>query len=276
MPTWNPKPLDSAEHFTLDMVRNLGEGDAIQSATCGIEAIPPTADQAAGTMLLGEPEINGTTVAQKVGGGVPGARYRLTFTIETLHGETLTPDGDFFVGGPAPSPRDLAGLREVKDWLGVKHNDDDVLLQRLITFESATIEKHLGRPVLLQTRTDTVISYGSTTFMPPMTPIVDIEQVSIGGVTLPVDFDKLTVWRRDGGQWPRNARIKITYTAGFGEIPFDIEQACIELVGFHYKERDRIGHSSKSLGGETVSYITRAMPFAVEARLAPYRKVAPC
>jgi hypothetical protein len=33
--------------------------------------------------------------------------------------------------------------------------------------------------------------------------------------------------------------------------------------------------ASKSLAGETTAYITRAMPQSVEARLAPYRKVAP-
>jgi hypothetical protein len=275
MPTWSPKPPDSVEFFPLDLVRHLSKDDRIEACAAAVELIEGADPGAASIALLGGVDINGSTVVQRIGGGVSGCRYRLTFTAETFLGETLVQGGDFFVGEVGPGPRDLCGLRAVKDWLGVKNHDSDALLQRLITFESRTIERALGRPVLPEGRRDVVVGYGSATFMPPATPIRDVESVTIGGAALAVNHDALTVWRRDGLNWPRNARIEIAYTAGLDAVPFDLEQACIELVAFHYRERDRVGMASKSLAGETTAYITRAMPQSVEARLAPYRKVAP-
>jgi hypothetical protein len=272
MPAWPPKPPDSVEFFSLDLVRHLSKDDRIEACTARIECAD---GDDTGGMLIGDVDINGTTVTQKVGGGVRGKRYTLTFTATTFLGETLVQGGDFHVGETGAGPRDLCKLQAVRDWLGVIKPDADAILQRLITFESRTIERAIGRPVLLESRADTVIGYGSVTVMPPATPIRDIESVRIDGAAVAVNHDDLTIWRRDGLNWPRGARIEITYTAGLDEVPFDLEQACIELVAFHYRERDRVGMASKGLAGETTSYITRAMPHSVEARLAPYRKVAP-
>jgi hypothetical protein len=275
MAIWNPKPPESVEFFSVDAIRQLAPGDRIEACTALIEAIKgedPDVDE----MLVGAPEINGSTVAQKVQCGIWGCRYKLTFTILTLFGETLKVGGDFYVGTEAPGSRDLTTLQAVKDWLGVKGAGNDALLQRLITAESQMIEKLLQRPVLAETRTDFVQGYGSATVMPPATPIQAIEKVLIDGAEIKVCFDYLTIWRADGRHWPRRARIQITYTAGYESVPFDLEQACIELVALHYAEREHVGHQSKSLGGETVSFITRAIPHSVEARIAPYKKVAPC
>ena len=274
MATWTPKPPDSIEFFPLDMVRQLAPGDIIQTCSCEMEVIKG-ADPNAQAMLADAVEINGAIVSQKIQGGVTGCRYRLTFTAQTLYGETLKLGGDFYVGTTEPGARDLTTLQAVKDWLGVKKPDDDALLQRLITAESQTIERAIQRPILLETRTDIIESYGSPTIMLPATPIQHVEKVIIGGVNIPVIHDALTIKRADGFPWMRNRAIEVTYTAGYSEIPFDLEQACIELVALHYRERERIGHQSKSIAGETVSFITRAMPHSVEARIAPYRKVAP-
>jgi hypothetical protein len=278
---WPPKPPDSVEFFTIDLVRQLAlgdgperPGDRITSCACAIETIRGE-DPEAADMLLGDAEINGTQVSQKVVGGTVGCRYRLTFTAETLFGETLTPSGDFLVGTSKPGARDLATLQAVKDWLPNVPDKADALLQRLISSESAAIERHLCRPVLPEERTDVIIGYGSSTVMPPATPILAIERVLVDGAQVAVRHDGLTIWRADGLHWPRGARVQVTYTAGYDTVPPDVEGACIELVAFRYRERDRIGHQSMSIAAGTVSYITSAMPHSVEARLAPYKKVAP-
>jgi hypothetical protein len=275
MSIWAPKSPDSTEFFTLDLSRQLAQKDRLISCTCEIAVIQGT-DPKAAEMLVGTVELNGNTISQKVSGGAWGCRYVLRFTVGTLFGEVLKPDGDFFVGVTEPGCRDLTTLDAVKAWLALKTNDDDILLQRLITAESKAIEKVLQRPVLAERRTDFIQSYGSATIMPPVTPIQEIAVVLLDGEEVPVRHDGLQVWRTDGLFWPRNSRIQVTYIAGYDEVPLDIEQACIELVAFHYRGRDRIGHASKSIAGETVSFITGHMPTAVAARLAPYRKVAPC
>jgi hypothetical protein len=275
MSTWAPKPPGSTEFFPLDLIRQLAPGDSIVSCACQISVINGD-DPDAAAMLVDEVEINGTLVAQKVQGGIYGCRYQLGFTANTLFGEVLKHGGDFYVGRTEPGNRDLTTLDAVKAWMDIKTDAADVLLQRLITSESRAIERAIQRPVLAQERTDFIQGYGSATIMPPATPIQSIERVLIDGVPVEVHHDNLTIWPKGGGAWPRNSRIQVTYTAGYDAVPYDLEQACIELVALHYKERDRIGHASKSVGGETMSYIIDAMPPSVISLINPYIKVAPC
>ncbi|MCL1908966.1 MAG: phage head-tail connector protein [Holophagaceae bacterium] len=274
MSRWKPKIPDSQEFFTIDLARQLTPGDRVVSCECEITLLHGD-DPNAGDMLLGPVEINGSCLAQKVGGGIIGCRYQLNFNASTLYGELLKPYGDFHVGTKGAGNRDLVSLDAVKSWLGIADENSDVLLQRLITAESQAIEKAIGRPILATERTDFIAGYGSSTIMPPATPILEVERAFIDGAEVKTRHDNLTIWRADGGPWPKKSRIQITYTAGYLAVPYDIEQACIELVALHYKERDRIGHQSKSIAGETVSFITAAMPASVEASIKRYRKVAP-
>lgn len=59
----------------------------------------------------------------------------------------------------------------------------------------------------------------------------------------------------------------------YNYVPYDLEQAAIEIVGERYKYRSRIGEASKTLGGqETASYMVKdALTAAIKARLDPYR-----
>lgn len=62
----------------------------------------------------------------------------------------------------------------------------------------------------------------------------------------------------------------------YGYVPFDVEQACIELIGEAYRRKDRIGEVSKSLGGqETVSFSQKDMHDAIRLSLQPFLRVAP-
>lgn len=66
-------------------------------------------------------------------------------------------------------------------------------------------------------------------------------------------------------------QVAITYAY----TPYEIEQACIELVSLRFRERTRIGENSKSIGGEVVSYSTKDMPDSVKTILNNYRRVVP-
>ena len=61
----------------------------------------------------------------------------------------------------------------------------------------------------------------------------------------------------------------------YNYVPYDVEQACIEIVGERYRYKGRIGEASRSMGGqETASYMVKdAMTAAIKARLDPYRIV---
>lgn len=68
------------------------------------------------------------------------------------------------------------------------------------------------------------------------------------------------------------ANVLISYSY----VPADINQAVIELCSERYKYRDRIGHSSKSLGGqETVSFQANNVPTFIKELLNKYIRVVP-
>ena len=69
--------------------------------------------------------------------------------------------------------------------------------------------------------------------------------------------------------------IHIVYTAGYEVIPYDLQQACMEIVGLRYKERDRIGLQSKTLAGETVSFFIKDLSPTAQAVVKQYQRVVP-
>ena len=67
--------------------------------------------------------------------------------------------------------------------------------------------------------------------------------------------------------------LKNAYTAGLATVPADMQLAALETIALAYKQRDHIDVSSKSLAGETISYITADLTPAARTRLAPFRRV---
>jgi hypothetical protein len=60
----------------------------------------------------------------------------------------------------------------------------------------------------------------------------------------------------------------------YGYIPADLEQCALEWVADRYKYKDRIGMTSKSLGGqETVAYQNKATPDFVAQSLVNFRRI---
>ena len=69
--------------------------------------------------------------------------------------------------------------------------------------------------------------------------------------------------------------VTLRYTAGYAVIPMDIQQVCMELVGKKYRERDRIGQTSKTLAGEIVSFVPTDLTPEIKSRLRQYQAVVP-
>lgn len=59
----------------------------------------------------------------------------------------------------------------------------------------------------------------------------------------------------------------------YSYTPFDIEQACLEMVGERYRYKTRIGEKSHGTGGqETTSFDLSGVPDVVKNMLLPYRR----
>lgn len=63
----------------------------------------------------------------------------------------------------------------------------------------------------------------------------------------------------------------------YSYVPADLEQLCIELVAERYRYKDRIGQTSKSMGGqETVAYSITDLPAHLKLLARPYRDFGLC
>ncbi len=66
----------------------------------------------------------------------------------------------------------------------------------------------------------------------------------------------------------------LAITLSYGYVPADLEQCALEWVADRYRYKDRIGLSSKSLGGqETTAFQNRSVPDFVSMALTNFRRI---
>lgn len=180
---------------------------------------------------------------------------------------------------------DLTTLANVKEYIGVTSGNDDKLLTRMITALSAYVQSWLSRNFALQAYVETFNGLDNTRMILNNYPIVSVASVMINGVAVPAaSLPALSGWT--GYVWTSTqlalqgytfsrgySNVIVSYTAGFSVTPPDIEQAVIEVIALRYKERDRIGFVSKSIGGETVTFSLKDLPASVQTLLLQYRRM---
>jgi hypothetical protein len=64
-------------------------------------------------------------------------------------------------------------------------------------------------------------------------------------------------------------------TLTYSYVPFDLEQACIEIASKQYLDRSRQGKTSESHSGQNVSYDKAALSERQKASLSNYRRLVP-
>jgi len=175
-------------------------------------------------------------------------------------------------------PRDFCKVQHIKDWLGLKTQDADGLLQRLITSQSLLIEDWLSMPILSAARTETYDGTGTQDLVLRVFPVTAVAALAVGGVSVPAasfTFDDLGVHLVNDTFPQGRGNVSVTYTAGYAEVPPALQQACIELVSFRYRERDRIGVSVHAIAQGNTTYSLRDFPPQVLTLLQQYKRVTP-
>jgi hypothetical protein len=186
---------------------------------------------------------------------------------------------------------DLTTLGDVKAWLQTGQaafpDTDDALLARLVTAASQFIQTWLNRQIAAADWLEVRDGNGGQRLAFANFPVSAVLSLAIDGLAIPAAPD-------DGGFGPgyvftptelalrgyiftrRAQNVIVTYTAGYAATPPDIAQACIELVCHRYRERTRIGETSRALSGsEMVSFSQKDISDAVLLLLSPYRALAP-
>jgi len=203
---------------------------------------------------------------------------------------------------------DLTTLANAKQWLGISSDTDDDLLTRLITAASFFIETYLSRRLGSQDYLEIRNGTGGQVMNFREYPVTAVAWVAVNGVSIPPAPDTVTPGYRftrtqiilQGHRFTLGyGNVTLNYTAGYAHslpvggwfedpwltdpapegtippLPFDLEQACIELISWRYNERQHIGVSGKSLEGANVTYSVQDLPPDVKTVLDRHRRVVP-
>jgi hypothetical protein len=184
-------------------------------------------------------------------------------------------------------PGDLTTLTNVKLYLGLAATTADVKLAYMITAVSAWIKSNLNRDILSASYTEKLSGTGGAQIMTANYPVTAITQVLVDGVDVTANAvcdgrRTISLIPPTGGaplagcsRFNRGVmNVVLNYTAGFTKIPFDLEHVACRIVAWGYKEADRIGQVSKSLGGaETVSFSQLSIPAWALDSLKNWKKV---
>jgi uncharacterized phiE125 gp8 family phage protein len=195
----------------------------------------------------------------------------------------------------------LLTLAELKAYLLITGNEQDLTLASYINGVSDALETLTGRRLVSQTYTqeyryitpETVIG---TAWLDVESPITALSALSIGGTAQTVCLpggpgspDTYDVFVLEGRRdrlirpagWPLGALVSRTYTAGYSAappaafpIPGDLKQALLTLSGDWYYRRSRQADPviSRSAGAETITYVNEALPRAFPTLLNGYRR----
>lgn len=177
---------------------------------------------------------------------------------------------------------DITTVANAKSWLGITGASDDALLARLVSSASDFIQAWLNRQIASQVYVDTWDGGGGKKYSTAAYPISAVSGVVVDGIAIPQSTgSSVPGWVASktqialiGYRFSEGVQnCTATYTAGYATTPTEIEQACIELVGLRYRNRDRIGLNSKGANGETTSYSQIDLSGAITDALNQYRKV---
>lgn len=182
-------------------------------------------------------------------------------------------------------PTQLATLTQVKEYIGNSaDNTDDALLTRLITAVSELIERSCNRVFGSTVYSEARDGNGLDFMVFSNRPVITVSSITVDGVTIPQSTNHAVAgwvlangWKvalRGGYTFRQGIQnVSMIYTAGFASVPADVVQACCLMVGLFYKERDRMGINSKSVGGENISFTDDDMPPSVRETVNNYRSV---
>jgi uncharacterized phiE125 gp8 family phage protein len=172
----------------------------------------------------------------------------------------------------------LTTLEAVKAYLKIDASDttDDTLLEDLINAASNAIENYCKRRFKEQIYTDEEYDGNGIKYLQlKQYPVISVDSVTVDDTVLTTDEYKVRKSNgtliRVGSVWPKgDINVLVTYTAGYSQIPYDLELACKHLVMSYFKA-DVASFSTTFQEGFV--FRPEALPAQVKALVAPYKKV---
>lgn len=165
-------------------------------------------------------------------------------------------------------------------------------LQYLVTACSQAAASFCSRTFITQSYTEARNGTGTSSIVLRESPVTAVSSVYIGTHSVQAGapgggvgylLDDGILYLLSGSPFPRGIQnVVVSYTAGYtnlanpasSTIPMDLRQAIVEAVSVTFKRRQNLGVSSKSIAGESISYILAQWPASSKAVLGYYQKAA--
>lgn len=167
----------------------------------------------------------------------------------------------------------LTTLAQVKSHLSIQSSNvlEDIRLNIFINAASEFIEQYCDRLFEYQEHSEILNVDNRWSIMPSQWPIVSVTDIVLSYAqdftnTAPMDptsyfiSDKATQISFIQSRARSRKSMRIRYFAGYQTIPVDLELACIWLVEWYYRNRQRadIGKTSMSKGDESIGILDQA------------------
>lgn len=182
---------------------------------------------------------------------------------------------------------DLTTLADLKLWLQIApaNTSQDALLTDLIGSASDYIQTWLNRTIAIQAYSEARDGKDQDVMLFANYPVSAVSAVQVGSVVVPASpdgiqpgyvFDTTRLILLGSYAFARGRmNCKFGYTAGYATTPREIQRACNEMIGLRFKNKDRIGVSSKTLANEVIAFSQGDMTDNIEQVLQNYKKVIP-
>lgn len=171
----------------------------------------------------------------------------------------------------------MISLSEAKAQLNLTHDEDDTLIDSLISAVTKVCEHQTHRAITVTTKVETLDTFSTWIIELPVAPFVsitsvryddadEVEQTLVEGTDFTLDTRNLKakIYPIYGGAWPsthpKPQSVRITYQVGYSTVPDDLKQAALMLLSSLYEQRE--AH---------VDHTQVPVPFGVELLLGPYR-----
>jgi uncharacterized phiE125 gp8 family phage protein len=183
----------------------------------------------------------------------------------------------------------LTLLATAKDHLDIPDTSQDTRIEMLINTASQWFERYCGRVFKSASYVHQFDGTSQTDMILREFPVTSITEVRVdwsrefadSTILDAADYnandDELLaagILRRHNGLWPRGSRnVKVTYEAGYAEVPSDLEYACLLMVEWLYRGNSdrRIGRTSVGKAGETTGY-TDSIPVEIMMTADNYKR----
>ena len=176
---------------------------------------------------------------------------------------------------------------DYKAYAGIKSTNEDAVIDFIIPKVSQLVKNYCGRTFVdyWDTPKTEIFNGGVKKFILSETPLVTISKVqrSVDYGQNWTDMEQYVEWVQEDdtilsldttGYFTKLIRgYKVEYTAGYDDVPPDLETAVLDLVTY-YRRHDSAIHSSKNPGSNTVQieYIsTTSLPAHIRRVLDLYR-----